>query len=129
MISFYICDNITEYNNIETKQNDTLYFVKGYGIFKGTALCTEYNSNILSDLITEVGKLADLVDNKVDTTIYSSKIQALEKADSDLQGAINTKLDVSNHSTSIGTFTMGATNGSGTAKFQYNGNALTITLS
>lgn len=148
MVSFYICDNLDQYTKA-TKQDDALYFVKGYGIFKGSVLCTEYNTNVLSALIEEVGALADIVDTKaaqtgldttntnisnlttrvttaetnigkkVDATTYNTKVQAL-------QNDIDKKLNIANPA-ATGTFTLADSAGHN-ASFVYDGSALTITL-
>lgn len=156
MVSFYICDSLDQYTKA-TKQDDALYFVKGYGIFKGSVLCTEYNTNVLSALIEEVRTLADIVDTKaaqasldttntnvsnlttrvttaetnigkkVDATAYNTKVQALDQKDIALQNDIEKKLNIANPA-ATGTFTLADSAGHN-ASFVYDGSALTITLS
>lgn len=126
MVSFNYCETKEEYDKL-TKNNDALYFVPGYGIFKGGVLCTEYNTPAVLELANIVDALADVVDGKLDKSTYNTKMTALDNSISSLT---NSKINIANPA-GTGTFTMQNTNGTANSKASlvYTGNALTLSLS
>ena len=120
MVSFHYCETLEDFTKISLKDEDALYFVKDYGVYRGSTLCTSNHTEILNGILTQLGNLIPALE---------TEFTNLKAKDKKLEDDIQAKLDKSNHSTSTGTFTMGAISGSGTAQFQYDGSALTITLS
>jgi hypothetical protein len=120
MVSFNYCKTLNDFTKLSPKDEDALYFVKNHGVYRGSTLCTSDHTEVIEGILTQVGNLISALEEE---------LGALQTKDKELEGAIQAKLNKANHATSTGTFIMGATSGSGTAQFQYDGNALTITLS